>query len=75
MGTSLKIFLLMVAWDWTATASIRYIADASLYAVPIAGILTAFWWVGVSSVSRGKTVAGSAVVGAALGTYLGLRFP
>ena len=68
-------FLVMFLWDWVATASIRYIANGELAAIPLGTLLTAFWWVAVSNVSRGWWAGLVACLGAAAGTALGLYVP
>lgn len=69
------IFGVVLVWDWVATASVRYIAAGDLTAVPLAAVLTAFWWASVSNVKKDWQGGVVAAVAASIGTALGLYIP
>ena len=69
------IFVIVAAWDWTATASVRYIANGDLTAVPLAAVLTAFWWVSVSNVKKDWRSGLIAAIASSVGTLAGLYIP
>ena len=70
----LPLFILMAAWEWLATLSVRWCANTDLAAIPAAGVLTAFWWVGIIQVNHSKKRAAVTILGAMAGTGLGLLF-
>ena len=68
-----ETFSLVVLWDWLGTVSIRYVAEESLWAVPLAVALTGFWWVAAKQAQRPGLLA-PALLGAAVGTAIGLSW-
>ncbi len=64
----------MVSWDYIATLGTRYIADRSLLAVPLAGTITLLWWLAIS-LPHNKLTGLIVVIGAAIGTCLGILWP
>ena len=71
-------FLIMFAWDYIATISIKFIATSSFAAVPIAFVITALWWLGVGQVrdsNNDKIMFLMACLGAAVGTGVGILWP
>ena len=68
-----ETFALVVVWDRLGTIRIRYVADESWFAVPLAVVLTGFWWVATKRAqSPGTTLP--ALAGAAVGTAIGLHW-
>ena len=69
------VFALFAGWDWLATAGIRYTANESMWAVPMASVYTALWLYGVSAVASKKAWAATVVLAAAVGTAGGIVWP
>ena len=66
--------VLLTLWDWVSTASTRFVADQSYWAILLASITTALWWFAVRYCSDVR-LAPLFIIAAALGTYLGTVYP
>jgi hypothetical protein len=64
----------MVLWDWLSTVGTRYIADQSFLAVPFTGAVTVIWWLAIAF-PRSKMMGLAVVLGAVVGTTLGILLP
>ena len=71
----LGLFLLMVVWDWLATAAVIYTANRALAAIPFSMSLAACSFLGITGLRRTRVYAAVWVVGAGVGTAIGLYFP
>ena len=70
-----KTFALVAGWDWLATMGTIYMAERSWLAVPMAVLLTAFWWAAIQLVVRERGLIIPGLAGAAIGTAVGVTFP
>lgn len=73
-----RYLLVTVYWfagDWLATLWTRLVADGTLLAVPMSGVLTYLGVRGFVLVLDDKRLVPAAVAGAMLGTGVGLLWP
>lgn len=67
----------LIAWDWVATASTRFIAGESAWAILLAGITTLLWYGAVRFCQNYPTYIGVPlfVLTACVGTWFGIIWP
>lgn len=65
----------IAAWDWSTAAGTRFISDRSDWAVLMAAITTFMWIYGTKIIVAKPGIGPWLIAGAALGTFLGIRWP
>lgn len=64
----------MVVWDYIATLGTRMVAEESGWAIPLASATTFLWWSAIAF-PRGRVMGVCVILGATIGTALGILWP